>query len=73
MSRKPTANEIRLALARFAGLPPDDVDGYAIVLARAGDAPDVIGVLTNASDEAGLVTVLARAIEQRAAALRDPA
>lgn len=64
MSRRPTAQEIRLTLARWARVPPDDLDGYVIVLAKGAD---VISTVSNAADLATTIGLLARAIEHRAA------
>ena len=64
MSRRPTALEIRLTLARWAQVPPDDLDGYVIVLARKAE---VIATLSNAADLATQISLLGRAVEHRAA------
>ena len=66
MSRKLSAFEVKVTLASIAHLPPDDVDGYVILLSR--DA-DVIRIVSNAAVEATVIALLARAIEQRAAAV----
>ncbi len=66
MSRKPSALEVRMMLARLARIPPDDLDGYVIVLAK-GD--DVTAVMTNAAEEATTIMLLARAIEGRSRAV----
>lgn len=66
MSRNLSALEVRVTLASIARVAPDDLEGYVIVLARGAE---VTGVITNASDEATAIALLARAIEQRAAAV----
>jgi hypothetical protein len=68
MSRKLTAHEIKFSLANMARIPPDDLDGYVVVLAK--DA-EVTGVMTNAADEATTIALLARAIEQRSRAVGE--
>jgi hypothetical protein len=62
MSRKPSATEAKITLANLARIPPDDVDGYVVVLAKGAD---VAGIMTNAIDEATTIALLARAIEHR--------
>jgi hypothetical protein len=62
MSRRATALEVKMTLARFARVPPDDVDGYVVVLAN-GD--DVICTVSNAADLSTQLRLLARAIEHR--------
>jgi hypothetical protein len=66
VSRKLSAFEVKVTLAGIAKLPPDDVDGYVILMARGAE---VVGVVTNGADEATVIALLARAIEQRAAAV----
>jgi len=66
MSRKLTSFEVKCSLATMARMPADDIDGYVVVLAN-GD--EVLGLLTNAADEATTIGLLARAIEQRAVAV----
>lgn len=62
MTRKATSQEIRLALAGFAKLPPDDVDGYVVILASK---TEVLATLSNASDLGTELMLLGRAIEHR--------
>jgi hypothetical protein len=66
MTRQLTETEIRIALARVANLPPDDVTGYVLVLA---DDSDVIKTVTNAAAPGRAIGVLARAIEYAATEL----
>jgi hypothetical protein len=66
MSRKMSALEVKVTLAGLANLPPDDVDGYVVVYAGGSE---VIGVMTNGADESTTISILARAIEHRAAAV----
>jgi hypothetical protein len=66
MSRRPSALEVRMMLARLARIPPDDLDGYVIVLAKESE---VSAVMTNAADEATTIMLLARAIEHRSRAV----
>jgi hypothetical protein len=62
MSRKATAFEVKTTLAGIARIPPDDVDGYVIVLAKGAD---VICTVSNAADLSTGIRLLARAIEHR--------
>jgi len=66
MSRKLSAFEVKVTLASIAKVPPDDVEGYVILLSKAAE---VLCVVSNAADEATVIALLARAIEQRAAAV----
>jgi hypothetical protein len=66
VSRQLTETEIRIALARVANLPPDDVTGYILVLT---DEQDVTKTVTNAATPAHAVAALARAIEYAATEL----
>jgi hypothetical protein len=66
VSRQLTETEIRIALARVANLPPDDVTGYVLVI--AGES-DVIKTLTNGATPGHAIGVLARAIEYAATEL----
>jgi hypothetical protein len=66
VSRKLSAFEVKCSLATLARMPADDLDGYVVVLAK--DA-EVVGVMTNAADEATIIGLLARTIEQRAVAV----
>ena len=67
MSRKLSATEIKISLANLAKLPPDDVDGYVVVYVKGAD---VLTIMTNADSEASVISVLARAIEHRARAVK---
>lgn len=63
MTRKLSEVEIRIALARVANLPPDDVTGYVLVL--TGET-DVTRTMTNAATPGHAIATLARAIEYAA-------
>jgi hypothetical protein len=66
VTRQLSETEIRIALARVANMPPDDVTGYILVLT---DERDVTKTVTNASSPAHAVAALARAIEYAATEL----
>jgi hypothetical protein len=66
MARQLSETEIKIALARVANLPPDDVTGYVLVV--AGEE-DVIKTVTNAAAPGRAIAVLARAIEYAATEL----
>jgi hypothetical protein len=68
MSRRASEFEVRSALAGFARIPSDDVDGYVIVLAKGSD---VICTVSNGADLSTQLMLLARAIEHRAIDVRD--
>jgi hypothetical protein len=70
VSRQLSETEIKIALARIASLPPDDVTGYVLVI--AGDE-DVIKAVTNAAAPGRAIGVLARAIEYAATELPETA
>lgn len=66
MSRKLSSHEVKFSLANMARMPPDDVDGYVVLLAKD---EDVVAIMTNTADEATTIAMLARAIEQRSRAV----
>jgi hypothetical protein len=66
VTRQLSETEIRVALARVANMPPDDVAGYILVLT---DEQDVTKTVTNAATPAHAVAALARAIEYAATEL----
>lgn len=66
MTRKMSAFEVKVTLANIARIPPDDLDGYVIVLAKGSEVELVV---TNAADEATTIAILARAIEHRSRAV----
>jgi len=66
VTRKLSSLEIKITLAGIARIPPDDVDGYVIILAK--DA-DVICRVSNAADLATEIGLLGRAIEHGAVAV----
>jgi hypothetical protein len=63
MTRKLSATEVKVTLASIARVPPDDVDGYIVVLVKGAD---VTATFSNATDLATQVAILARAIEHAA-------
>lgn len=66
MTRKLSSMEVRITLAGMARIPPDDVDGYVVILCK-GD--DVTHVMTNSDGEGTLLMLLGRTIEQRSVAV----
>ena len=68
MARHPSEFEVRSALARFARIPADDIDGYVIVLAKGSD---VICTVSNGADLSTQIMLLSRAIEHRAIDVRE--
>lgn len=64
MTRHPSSDQIRIALAGMARQAPDDVEGYVVVLAKGAD---VLATMTNSAGLATTIGILARAIEHAAA------
>jgi hypothetical protein len=57
MTRHASAEEIRLTLARFARVAPDDVDGYIVVLAKGGTVLCTVSNTADLATELGLLAV----------------
>ena len=68
MTRKLSALEIKITLAGMARVPPDDVDGYVVILAKGAE---VSLTFSNAADLATDISLLARAIEHAAVSVRE--
>jgi hypothetical protein len=64
MTRQLSPAETRIALSRVAQVPPDDVDGYVLILVK-GD--DISLTVSNADSYATQVGVIGRALEHLAA------
>jgi hypothetical protein len=60
MGRKLDATEIKIMAARMADVPPDDVEGYVLIVSNDSD---IIRTISNATGEATAIGVMARAIE----------